>query len=483
MISLQEFKRISDFIWELPKSYRSDMWVPVRVFSSKQLLEAALNDKAMEQAVNASTLPGLLGWVAVMPDVHQGYGFPIGGVAAADIQNGVISPGGIGYDINCGVRLMASRIRAEAVVEQLPELTNVLNHLIPSGVGKKSGLRLSDAELDEVCRKGAEWALRKGFATALDVERTEDLGCLPDADPHAVSPRARERGRSQLGTLGSGNHFIEVDVVDAIFDSDAANVMGLEAGYLAVQIHSGSRGFGHQVCTDHVRSLQTAVQKYHIHIPDRELVCAPIQSKEGQDYLGAMRSAANFAFVNRQLMAYAVREGFEMAFAGQFRDWNLKQVYDITHNIGKIETHVIEGQPREVCVHRKGATRAFGPGSSGLPADYARIGQPVLVPGSMGTSSWVLIGTQESMQRTFGSCAHGAGRVMSRAQAKRNIWGEDLKRQLGEMGITIKAGSMAGLAEEAPEAYKDVDQVIASVLGAGLAKRVARLRPLAVIKG
>ncbi len=483
MLSLKAFRKITDFEWELPKSYRSDMRIPVRIFTSEKLLKLALKDKALQQAVNVSTLPGLVGWVAVMPDVHQGYGFPIGGVAASNMEDGIISPGGIGYDINCGVRLMASRIRREEAGELLPGLASLLNRLCPSGVGVKGAMKLSVQELDAVCRQGTAWALRKGLATKQDLQRTEDQGCLAGADPGKVSPRAKERGRSQLGSLGAGNHFIEVDVVDEVFDPKAAFIMGLEKGCLAVQVHTGSRGFGHQICTDYVRALQSAVHKYHIQIPDRELVCAPIKSREGQDYLAAMRAAANFAFVNRQMIANAVREGFEITFGGRVDHWQLTQVYDITHNIGKVETHTVDGVAYQVCVHRKGATRAFGPGADGLPEAYAQIGQPVLVPGSMGTHSWVLTGSKESMARSFGSCCHGAGRVMSRSQAKKKVWGEDLQRQLQRAGIEIRAGSMAGLAEEAPEAYKDVDQVIMSVIGAGLASRVARLKPLIVIKG
>ncbi len=474
---------LSKYEWELPSSFRSDMRVPVRVFTSQKLLELALRDKSIEQAVNASTLPGLIGWVCVMPDVHQGYGFPIGGVAATDTQTGVISPGGIGYDINCGVRLASSHIPAEAVKEDLKTLINLIYQIVPSGVGEKGGFHLTDAEIADVCRLGSAWALNKGYALSKDVLHTEDNGCLPEADLNTVSSRARDRGRSQLGTLGSGNHFIEIGVVDEIYDHVAAQIMGLEKGCLVVQIHSGSRGFGHQICTDYVSTLQSAIHKYHIQIPDRELVCAPIQSQEGQSYLKAMRCAANYAFVNRQLMLHGVREAFEQVFQGRVDDWQLSLVYDITHNIGKIETHIIDGRKFEVCVHRKGATRSFGPGEKVLPDDYQEIGQPVLIPGSMGTSSWVLKGTHLSMQKSFGSCAHGAGRLLSRAQAKKRVFGENLKQQLLQQGIQVKAGSMSGLAEEAPEAYKDVDAVIQSVVGAGIAERVAQIKPLAVIKG
>jgi tRNA-splicing ligase RtcB (3'-phosphate/5'-hydroxy nucleic acid ligase) len=482
-ISLNTFQKISDFEWEIKPDFRSDMRVPVRVFASQSLLEDALKDKSIEQAVNATTLPGVLEAVMVMPDMHQGYGFPIGGVAATDLEQGVISPGGIGYDINCGVRLMASQITFDEAQPWLSDLASALNQYCPSGVGVDSDIKLSKTELADACIKGSHWAKSKGYATAEDIDRTEDQGSLAGADPEKVSQRAMERGRSQLGTLGGGNHFIEVDLITDIFDEAAARVMGLFRGELAVQIHTGSRGFGHQICTDYVRRLQSAVAKYGIRLPDKQLVCAPIASEEGQDYLAAMRCGANYAFLNRQLLADKVRYAFERALAGKVDTWHLRQVYDIAHNIGKFEDHLIQGKKTTVCVHRKGATRAFGPGSDGLPSEYSGIGQPVLVPGSMGTGSWVLTGTQDSMLRSFGSSCHGAGRVMSRAQAKRQVWGQDLLQQLEEQGIEIRAGSMPGLAEEAPQAYKDVNRVVDSVVGAGIAKKVALLRPLVVIKG
>ncbi len=483
MVSLQDLKRISDYEWEIPKSYRQDMRVPVRIFSTRRLLEDVMEDKSLEQAVNSATLPGLVGSVLVMPDMHQGYGFPIGGVAATRYPEGVISPGGIGYDINCGVRLMASQIEYEEARDLLSDLATALDQFCPSGVGEKGALRMSDEELERVCREGSHWALKKGYATESDIRRTEETGRLEDADPSKVSKRARERGRPQLGTLGAGNHFIEVDIVDQIFDVEAAHIMGLERGYLALQIHCGSRGFGHQVCSDYVQDLQIAVKRYNIRLPDRELVCAPLDSPEGKSYLAAMRSAANYAFANRQVLAHNARMAFEQVLAGKVKNWQLHQVYDIAHNMGKIETHKIEGKEIKVCVHRKGATRAFGPGSPGLPSEYQNIGQPVLVPGSMGTASWVLVGTKASMERTFGSSCHGSGRVMSRGKAKKEVRGENLRQELEKAGIHIRAGSMAGLAEEAPQAYKDVDQVVETVVGAEIARKVARLRPVVVVKG
>jgi tRNA-splicing ligase RtcB (3'-phosphate/5'-hydroxy nucleic acid ligase) len=421
--------------------------------------------------------------VVVMPDMHQGYGFPIGGVAATKFPDGVISPGGIGYDINCGVRLLASQIEMAAVEDRLDELASALDRHCPSGVGTKGTVRLSESELERVMVEGAQWAKKQGFATEADLRRTEDGGRMEGADPSMVSKRARERGRPQLGTLGSGNHFIEVDVVDQVFDTYAAQAMGLQEGNLVVLIHSGSRGFGHQICSDYVSGFQAAVQRYQIHLPDRELVCAPLNSPEGEAYLAAMRCAANYAFTNRQILAHQARQAFEEVLAGVVPDWQLRQVYDIAHNMGKVESHQIEGKRLRVCVHRKGATRAFGPGSQGLPPEYQTIGQPVLVPGSMGTSSWVLVGTEASMQHSYGSSCHGAGRVMSRSKAKKEVRGESLRKDLEGKGIHVRAGSLKGLAEEAPAAYKDVDEVVETVSGAGIARKVARLRPVAVIKG
>jgi tRNA-splicing ligase RtcB (3'-phosphate/5'-hydroxy nucleic acid ligase) len=483
MINISDLIKISDYEWEIPTSLRQDMRVPVRIFATRQLLEAIAGDKSLEQAANAATLPGLVGHVTVMPDMHQGYGFPIGGVAATRYPEGVISPGAIGYDINCGVRLLGSQIELEAVQPLISELADAVNRHCPSGVGGKGSVRLSEGDLERVCREGARWAKKQGFATEADLRRTEEQGCLEGADPNKVSQRAKDRGRPQLGTLGAGNHFIEVDVIEQIFDLQAAQAMGLVEGTLAVQIHCGSRGFGHQICTDYVHEFQDAVRRYNIQLPDRELVCAPLNSPEGQAYLGAMRCAANYAFANRQVLAHHAREAFEEILAGKVPNFNLHQVYDITHNMGKIETHLVDGKQIKVCVHRKGATRAFGPGAPGLPSEYQAIGQPVLVPGSMGTASWVLVGTQTSMERSFGSSCHGAGRVMSRSQAKKQVRGQTLRSELEAQGIEIRAGSLPGLAEEAPQAYKDVDVVVATVTGADIARKVARLRPVAVIKG
>ena len=483
MITLHDLTRITDYEWEIPQTFRSDMRVPVRIFATQALLKHIAGDKSLEQAVNAATLPGLVGSVVVMPDMHQGYGFPIGAVAATEFPGGVISPGGIGYDINCGVRLLSSSIQAEAAAPYMDTLVTLLNQYCPSGVGKEGVIELNLPELDRLMREGARWAFKNGYATESDLARTEEGGCLEGADPAMVSERAKARGRAQIGSVGAGNHFVEVDYVETILDPQTAGVFGLREGCLVVLIHCGSRGLGHQVCTDYVQEFQGAVQHFGMVLPDRELVCAPMNSPQGQAYLGAMRAAANFAFANRQLLAHSSRRAFEETFSGKLKGWQLVQVYDICHNIGKIETHMVDGEPLKVCVHRKGATRAFGPGAPGLPAEYRQTGQPVLVPGSMGTSSWVLAGTEASMLRSWGSSCHGAGRMMSRSQAKHDVRGEDLRRELEDRGIRIRAGSMSGFAEEAPSAYKDVDEVVETVVAAGLARKVARLRPLAVVKG
>ncbi len=483
MITIQNLTRISEHEWEIPRSFRADMRVPVRLFATRDLLEQVADDKSLEQAVNTATLPGLVGHVVVMPDMHQGYGFPIGGVAATEFPQGVISPGGVGYDINCGVRLLASSIEAEAAAPYMDTLATLINQYCPSGVGREGMVRVGVPELERVMREGARWALKNGYATETDLAHTEEGGCLDGARPEKVSERAKQRGREQIGSVGAGNHFVEVDVVEEIFDPQTASTFGLREGCLVVQIHCGSRGLGHQVCTDYVQEFQGAVRRYGIQLPDRELVCAPMDSPEGQAYLGAMRAAANFAFANRQILAHSIRRAFEETFAGKEKGWQLTQVYDICHNIGKVETHEVDGRRLKVCVHRKGATRAFGPGHPDLPPEYRQTGQPVLVPGSMGTASWVLAGTETSMLRSFGSSCHGAGRMMSRAKAKHDVRGEELRREMESRGIHVRAGSMSGLAEEAPQAYKNVDAVVETVCAAGIARKVARLRPVAVVKG
>ena len=484
MVNKKDFKKLNNFLWELPKEFRQDMRVPARIYADERLLEEALKDKSVEQLINSATLPGLVAYTLAMPDIHQGYGFPVGGVAATDARTGVISPGGIGYDINCGVRLLATNIERAELKPHLKDLATVLYQTCPSGVGAKGTIRLASAALEEVLRDGALWALRQGMAREEDLDMTEENGTMPGAQPDKVSPHAKDRGRDQLGTLGSGNHFIEVDEVDEVFDADAAAAMGLRAGMVVAQIHCGSRGFGHQVCTDYVRDFQAAIRRYDIKLADRELVCAPLDSPEGRDYLGAMSAAANFAWANRQVLTNLIRQSFEQALRGKVKDWDVRQVYDIAHNIAKIEEHQPDGgRSVKVCVHRKGATRAFGPGSAVLPSAYRSVGQPVLVPGSMGTASWVLVGTPGSMQQSFGSTCHGAGRTLSRTAAKKSVQGQKLRDEMERDGIAVRAGSTAGLAEEAPLAYKDVDRVVNVVHGAGIARKVAKLKPLAVIKG
>ncbi len=475
--------RIGPFTYEIPTDWRADMQVPARLLADPTILKAASADRSLEQLVNTACLPGLVKYALAMPDVHQGYGFPIGGVAATEVPDGVISPGGVGYDINCGVRLLGTHLWREEVQPYLEDLVSALYAHCPSGVGRGGTLRLNPKALRQVLERGARWALQQGLATESDLERTEGGGSLAGADAGCVSERALERGRDQVGTLGAGNHFIEIDAVAEIFDPAAAERMGLAEDGVVVQIHCGSRGLGHQVCSDYVKRFQKAIHTYGLHLPDRELMCAPLSSPEGRGYLAAMTAAANYAFANRQVLTHGIRLGFEQVLAGKVANHQVFQVYDVAHNMARIETHRVDGRPRELCVHRKGATRAFGPGSPGLPPEYRDIGQPVLVPGSMGTCSWVLRGTAAAMEQTFGSTCHGAGRQMSRRQARKRYKGARLRQAMEDSGIHVRAGSISGLAEEAPGAYKDVDRVVEVVHGAGIARKVARLVPIAVIKG
>ncbi|HJX37321.1 MAG TPA: RtcB family protein [Anaerolineae bacterium] len=482
MVEKKDLKRKDTYLYEVPTTYREDMRVPARLYADEQLLEAALSDRSVEQLVNTTTLPGVVKYTLAMPDIHQGYGFPIGGVAATRPPDGVISPGGIGYDINCGVRVLASDIERKAVAPYIDDLLRAMYSLVPTGLGK-GGIKISKRDLDKVLERGAAWAAAAGYGTQDDLERTEESGCLAGADASKVSQRAKDRGLQQLGSLGSGNHFLEIDEIVEVYDEEVARVFGLRQGCIAVQVHCGSRGLGHQVCTDYVSSLQKSIRKFGIELPDRELVCAPFESSEGQDYFAAMAASANFAWTNRHVIAHWVRDAFEQVLAGKVGSWELRQVYDVAHNIGKVERYSIDGKEVRLVIHRKGATRAFGPSAHDLPQAYRGVGQPVLVPGSMGTASYILVGTDKALELTFGSCCHGAGRVMSRSQAKKKVWGEDLLRELKEKGIAVQAGSMAGLAEEAPQAYKDVERVVDVVEGAGIARKVARLVPLGVIKG
>jgi tRNA-splicing ligase RtcB (3'-phosphate/5'-hydroxy nucleic acid ligase) len=478
-----DLRKVADTVYEIPRAFRQDMRVPARFYADDDILAKALEDRSLEQLVNTATLPGIVGQALAMPDIHQGYGFPIGGVVATRLPDGAISPGGVGYDINCGVRVMGTQLDALEILPHRDKLADALCQLLPSGVGVKGHLHINKTELDRILHDGSRWALREGFARAEDLAHTEESGCMAGADPDKVSRSAKERGATQVGTLGSGNHFAEIDVISEIFNAEAADVLGLRVNQAVVQVHCGSRGLGHQVATDYIEQFQRASSRYGYQLPDRQLVCAPLDSPEGQSYLAAMNCAANYAWANRQVLTHYVREAFEQVLGDKVRNRDLFLIYDLAHNMAKVETHTVEGKEIRACVHRKGATRAFGPGHPDVPVDYQKIGQPVLVPGSMGTASYILVGMAASMMRTFGSCCHGAGRVLSRAEAKRQVRGDALRNALNQDGIVIRAGSMAGLAEEAPQAYKNVDRVVAVVEAAGIAKIVARMEPLVVIKG
>jgi tRNA-splicing ligase RtcB len=478
---MSDAQRIDDELWEIPVGTVPGMRVPARVFADAELLAAIEQDRSLEQLANVATLPGIVDAALAMPDIHQGYGFPVGGVAATDASDGVISPGGVGYDINCGVRLLALPLEyGELVGDQRERLVHELSRRIPVGTGGKGAREgLKGANLDRVLARGPRALLEDlGIGSEDELTFTESGGRLEGADPAAVSPRARERGAGQLGTLGSGNHFLELQRVEAIYDPYAAGAFGLRVGQLTVLIHSGSRGLGHQVCTDFVKRMDARLGHYGIELPDRQLSCAPIGSPEGQDYLRAMASAANFAWANRAVLAHRVRESVQSVLGPELAR-STKTVYDVAHNVAKREEH----SSGMVCVHRKGATRAFPPGHPEIPAAYAESGQPVFIPGSMGTASYVLAGRQAAMDRSFGTTCHGAGRRMSRTAVRKAIDPGQLRRRLEAAGIVVRALSARGLAEEAPEAYKDVDRVVEIVERAGLAARVVRLRPIGVVKG
>jgi tRNA-splicing ligase RtcB len=425
-VSRGDLRKIGPYLYEVPQSFRPDMRVAAHFYADDDIVAKALDDRSLEQLVNTATLPGIAGQAMAMPDIHQGYGFPIGGVAATRLPDGVISPGGVGYDINCGVRVLGTQLDVEDVRPHIDRLADALYQFLPSGVGVKGRLHTNQGELDEILADGSCWALREGYARPEDVAHTEAGGRMPGANPAKVSKRAKERGLEQVGTLGSGNHFAEVDVVTAVYEPEAAEAFGLRRGQVVMQLHCGSRGLGHQVATDYIQEFQRASSRFGFELPDRQLVCAPLDSPEGQSYLAAMNAAANYAWANRQVLSYQARQAFEAVLGGKVRDWDLYLVYDVAHNMAKVERHRVGGREMAVCVHRKGATRAFGPGHPEVPADYRAAGQPVLVPGSMGTASYVLAGTAESMERTFGSCCHGAGRLLSRAEAKRQVRGEKL---------------------------------------------------------
>ncbi|HOC89940.1 MAG TPA: RtcB family protein [bacterium] len=473
--------RITDYLFEIPQTGK--MRVPARIYATANMLPDILKDRAAEQAAQVAWLPGIVGYSYAMPDIHWGYGFPIGGVAAFDMDKGIISPGGVGYDINCGVRLLRTGLQRSEIESRLRPAVEALFRAIPSGVGSTGKLKLNEKEEKRVLENGALWAVRNGYGGEEDLDKIEENGRMAGADPDQISARARERGRSQLGTLGSGNHFIELGVVDEIYDPRAAAAMGLRLDQITLFIHTGSRGLGHQVCDDAIKEMLHAAQKYGIELPDRQLCCAPISSPEGQRYLAAMSAAVNFAFANRQMITHWAREALMQAWSISPRDLDLQVVYEVAHNIAKVERHTVAGVERPLCVHRKGATRAFGPHHPEIPAAYREIGQPVLIPGDMGRCSYLLTGTTRAMSDSFGSACHGAGRVMSRTQAVKSARGRSVVRELAERGILVRAESSETIAEEIPEAYKNVTQVVDAVAGAGLACKVAKLKPLGVIKG
>jgi tRNA-splicing ligase RtcB len=472
---MSELVRLDATTWEIPAASREDMRVPARIFADEEILAEISGDLSLEQLQNVATLPGVTDAAIAMPDIHQGYGFPVGGVAATELPDGVVSPGGVGYDINCGVRLLALPISEADLGSRREALVHEISRAIPAGAGKHGGIHLTPDRLDAVLRDGPR---SLPGVRADDVERTESQGRLEGADPSAVSERARLRGRDQLGTMGSGNHFVELQEVEEVLDPDAARAFGLEPGQVTILIHSGSRGLGHQVCTDYVKLMDSRLAAYRIHLPDRQLACAPASSSEGRRYLGAMAAAANFAWANRQAIADGARHAIRAVLGDAVAD-RTEQVYDVAHNVAKVETH----GGRQVCVHRKGATRAFPAGSTEIPVRYRSVGQPVFIPGSMGTASFVLVGQPLALERSFGTTCHGAGRRMSRTAARKRIHGRELRRELEARGIVVRCPSPKGLAEEAPFAYKDVDRVVRVVESAGLARRVARLTPLGVVKG
>ncbi len=481
MVKKSQLIKHTDYLWEIPKETRPDMKVPAHIYALEPLLDAIIQDKSLEQLINVATLPGITKAAIVMPDAHEGYGFPIGGVAATEWPDGVISPGGIGYDINCGVRLLKSSLTFEKVKDHLDNLSRELYKRVPSGVGKGGVIDLTPDQMDQVLTLGAAWAVNNGYGLKKDLAHIESQGVLKDADVHEVSDHAKRRGENQLGTIGAGNHFVEVDRVQEIFNEEIAEAFGLRKGQIVVLIHTGSRGLGHQIATDYIRIMVNAMQDYGIKLPDRELACVPLSSPEGQSYYKAMCAAANFAWCNREVITWEIRKAWKNIFGEAGGE--LELLYDVAHNMAKIEIHRVNGQEKKYIVHRKGATRAFGPHDPDIPQDFRHLGQPVLIPGSMGTASYVLAGTEKSMKLTFGSTCHGAGRRLSRRAAKRQIKGRQLQDELRERGIYVRAGSSRGVAEEAPAAYKDVNTVVQTVHLAEIATKVAKLNPLAVVKG
>ena len=477
-----ELEKIDEYRWRIPRT--GPMLTDGLVFADDELIKGIRQDRSLEQVANVACLPGIQGPSIAMPDIHWGYGFPIGGVAAFDLEEGVISPGGVGYDINCGVRLLRTDLQVQDVRARLTRLMDKLYANLPSGVGsRRSDIRLSSRDVRQVLLKGARWAVGEGYGWAQDLERIEEGGAIEGADPECVSRRALERGRTQVGTVGSGNHFVEVGYVGDIHDEEAAAALGLQAGSVTIFVHSGSRGLGYQVCDDYLKTMLGAAQKYGIELQDRQLCAAPLTSEEARRYLGAMRGAANYAFANRQMMGHWVRQSFEEVFGESAERLGLNLVYDVAHNIAKFEKHRVGGVEKTVCVHRKGATRAFPPGHPDVPEAYRSVGQPIFIPGDMGRYSYVLVGTEGAYNETFGSTCHGAGRTMSRKQAKRTAKGRNIERELEDRGILIRAASRATVNEEIPEAYKDVKDVVGVVDRAGIGKIVAQLKPMGVVKG
>jgi tRNA-splicing ligase RtcB len=477
-------EKVNDYMWRIPQ-YKPEMRVPGMVFANQALLEKMQTDRTLWQCSNVSQLPGIYKYAITLPDGHEGYGFPIGGVAATDYEDGVISPGGVGYDINCGVRLLSTTLSEKDVRPKLAPLAEAIFRNVPSGLGsRRKDLTISNSDLEKLVTEGVQWLIDRGLGWPEDAKHCEESGHMKNANPDKVSNTAKNRGLTQIGTLGSGNHFLEIQKVDKIFNQKTAKAFGItHEGQVTVMIHCGSRGYGHQVCSDYLRVMEHAVQKYKISLPDRELACAPGNSSEAKDYIEAMACAVNYAFANRQAIMHWVRQSFQQVYGENPEKFGLNLVYDVAHNIAKAETHNIDGHQKKVWVHRKGATRAFPAGHPDVPDDYRSEGQPVLIPGSMGTSSWVLVGAQKSMDLTFGSTAHGAGRMMSRSAAKRQFWGGDIKSALEKRGIVVRAASASVLAEEADPAYKNVDMVADVSDKVGIATKVARLVPLAVVKG
>ena len=475
-------KKITDYLWEIPQT--GQMLVPGRIYASEKLMSQIQKDESLKQVANVAHLPGIINYSLAMPDIHWGYGFPIGGVAATDAGSGVISPGGVGYDINCGVRLLRTNLSADFIRPKIKDLITTLFNAVPSGVGSHGAIRkLSRQDIRNILLKGAGWTIENGYGHSDTLKFIEDNGCLKDADPDVISERAYQRGMPQLGTLGSGNHFVEISKISDIYDKSIADRLGLTKGNIVIFIHTGSRGLGYQVCDDFIKVTLQATQKYGINVPDRQLACAPLDSQEGKDYLGAMRGAANFAFANRQVISALIETTMMNTLNMSPNDLEMSLIWDIAHNIAKIENHIVDGKQRQVCVHRKGATRAFGPGHRDLPEEYREIGQPVLIPGDMGTESYLCVGTDKAMLETFGSSCHGAGRVLSRTQARKRSQGRNLYAEMANAGIVVMAEGKSTMAEEMPDAYKNVTGVVNTMHNAGITRKVARFTPMGVIKG